>query len=292
MIPKPPLSPLYSADADTVRPRRRPLGVKLRLVRVLTSRLPRSTAQRHAVFSRLFLSMTRRGPQLSQGVVHTHVRGFAMQLDPTDFVDRAMLLFPQLYDHRELGFVHDTLRPGSVFLDIGAHLGLYSLVASRRVGSSGHVIAVEADPTTYARLCHTVLVNRATNVCTLNVGVSDKAGLLRFGLASPPLRAASSFLRVGDEAIDVPALPLLTLLQEQQISRVDGAKFDIEGYEYRVLRRFLADADPALWPRFIVTEFHADMLEQAGGNSIDLLKDHGYRLVSTVDVNSILVRDP
>jgi FkbM family methyltransferase len=190
-----------------------------------------------------------------------------------------------------LAFLHGALRPGAVFLDIGAQLGLYSLVASRAVGDDGCVVAVEADPATYARLRHTVRVNAAHNIQTLNVGVSDQDGLLRFGLAAPPLRAASSFLREDGFGIDVTGKTLLAILREQHITRVDGAKLDIEGYEYRVLRRFLDEADRPLWPRFIITEFHADMVDQAGGNTLELLVQHGYQVKATVDVNSILVRD-
>lgn len=261
------------------------------MTRVLTTRLPRSAVKHLAIFSRLFLFMTRRGAQPSRGHIAAHVRGFTLQLDPTDFVDAAMLLFPQLYDHRELAFLRGALRPGAVFLDIGAQLGLYSLVASRVVGDGGCVVAIEADPATYARLCHTMRVNATHNVRTLNVGVSDRDGLLRFGLAAPPLRAASSFLREDGAGIDVASKTLLAILREQHITRVDGAKFDIEGYEYRVLRRFLDEAERTLWPRFIITEFHTDMIEQAGGNTLELLMQHGYRVKATVDINSILVRD-
>lgn len=258
---------------------------------MLTTRLPSSTLQHFAIFSRLFIFMTRRDAPRSRGSMVAHVRGFTMRLDPTDFVDAALLFFPQLYDYRELAFLRQALSPGAVFLDIGAQLGLYALVASRAVGENGAVIAIEADPTTYHRLCHTLRANAANNVRALNVGVSDQEGLLRFGLAAPPLRSASSFLRAGDATIEVESKTLPTILREQNVTRVDGVKLDIEGYEYRVLHRFLEEAAPALWPRFIITEFHADMLSQAGGNTLELLIRHGYRVSATVDVNSILVRD-
>jgi hypothetical protein len=50
------------------------------------------------------------------------------------------------FETAETGFVQKLLRPGITVLDVGAHHGLYTLLASRRVGRNGRVIAFEASP--------------------------------------------------------------------------------------------------------------------------------------------------
>src|SRR5262249_9787282 len=126
-------------------------------------------------------------------LLEADVLGFRVELDPTDFVDCALLLFPQLYDFVELAFVREHLGPGGVFLDVGAHIGLYSAAASRVVGAEGTVLAIEADPGIYQRLGSTLARNRIENVRAINVGVADRDGTLRLGIRPPPLRAGSSF---------------------------------------------------------------------------------------------------
>src|SRR5687768_276637 len=66
--------------------------------------------------------------------VRVPVLDFTMDLDPSECVDGALLFAPQLYDHREFQLLRSLVRPGDAFLDAGANIGIYSLVASELVG--------------------------------------------------------------------------------------------------------------------------------------------------------------
>lgn len=218
------------------------------------------------------------------------VLGSKMRLDPAEAVDRVILFYPQFQDHCEIDFLSRQLRPGDLFLDVGAHIGFYTLAASRRVGPDGLVLAFEADPRTHQGLLHNLQLNNRKNVRAYNLGVSDKQETLRLGVGSAGNKGAHSFLFNEGEGIDVPCQPLLTLLQQNGITTVKGAKFDIEGYEYRVLSHFLANADRAMLPEFIITEFFPEWVEAAAGDAIALLKGHGYRVHTVTKANYILVR--
>ncbi len=224
-------------------------------------------------------------------LVDADVLGFNMTLNIWDFADCAFLFFPEIYEWREIAFLEEHLRPGDVFLDAGAHIGFYSLVAGKAVGHRGVVMAMEADPDIYERLCFSLRSNAMNNVRPLNVGVSDSRATLHLGIVAPPLRSSSSFLNVKGQGFDVPCLPLLEILQENGIRTIKGAKFDIEGFEFRVLSRFLQDADSSLLPEFIIVEVNPHLVGKAGGDPVALLKNHGYRVYMKTWLNYVMIRE-
>lgn len=226
-----------------------------------------------------------------RGDVVADVLDFKMQLNPAEMVDSALLLFPQVYDHREIAYMRVALAPGDVFLDVGANIGFYSLVASRRVGANGRVLAIEADPYSHQRLTNNLRLNAMTNVMALNVGVSDCEETLRLGVNADGNRGESSFLLHSDTGVDVACKPLLSLLQAQGVQQVRGAKFDIEGFEFRVLRRFLEDAPLSLYPHFIIIEHNPLWHEASGGDALSLLSACGYTPYRASKLNYIMVRE-
>lgn len=254
----------------------------------LTRRLPRARPT-YVLMHRLLRHYTGR----PCAAVAAEVHGYKMTLEPSEFADCAFLLFPHLYDPDELAFLSQRLRPGDSFVDAGAYIGLYSLVLSRAVGDHGTILAIEPEPTSYQRLCAHLQINDVRNVQALNVGLSDKRETLRLSNRPPAagFKAASTFLFDWGESVEVQCLPLLDVLVEHGIGKLRAAKFDIEGLEYRVLAGFLRDADPSLYPDFIVVEFQPDWVEAAGGHVVDLLRTHGYRVWGTQALNYIMARE-
>ena len=75
-----------------------------------------------------------------------------------------------------LAEIQSRLRPGDTFVDAGANLGLFTVVASRLVGSEGRVVAIEMMPETAARLRTHVRLNRLSNVAIRECALSDQSG--------------------------------------------------------------------------------------------------------------------
>lgn len=221
-----------------------------------------------------------------RGPVVTTVSGIQMELRPSEYVERWLLFAPQFYEHGELRFVRRRLRDGDVFVDIGAHIGLYSLIASCVVGERGRVIAVEADPVTAAILRRNVGRNGGRNIEVIEAGVSDREETLRLG-ASVGNLAGNSFLFPRSTGVEVACLPLVDLVRARGVGRIAGAKLDIEGFEHRVLSAYLASVPAEGWPRWLIVEFHPDLLERAGGNTLELLRAHGYTERERHDTNHI-----
>jgi hypothetical protein len=108
------------------------------------------------------------------GRVPVNALGFALHLHPSESVcQRELVFYPELYDRAEIAFLRSVLQPGDIFVDVGAHIGIYSLVASRLVGETGRVLAVEAAPQTAKLLSRHVEINHAQNVIVRQLGVSD-----------------------------------------------------------------------------------------------------------------------
>lgn len=215
------------------------------------------------------------------------VLGLKMKLQPEQCVDGGLLFYPQLYDRYEIQFLREYLQPGDTFLDVGANIGFYSLQASQAVGETGRVLAIEADPFNYRKLSENLTLNALDNVTALNVGVSDKHETLRLCNESQDNRGGNSFLLQTDNGVEVQCEPLLDILNGQGIQSVAAMKMDIEGFEFRVLTPFFAQAPVSLHPRIIITEFSPDYVERAGGSTLELIQANGYTLKHQAKENYI-----
>jgi FkbM family methyltransferase len=142
------------------------------------------------------------------------------------------------------------LRSGGRFLDIGAFVGYFTILASKLVGPTGRVVAVEADARNRELLEANLEGNDCANVSVLSLAAWDAPGEL--WLSTNPENQAGSTVhadqRPGDTA--VPVAPLDTLLDEQ----FNLIKVDAEGSDHVALRgarRILARCPLAVvefWP--------------------------------------------
>jgi FkbM family methyltransferase len=121
------------------------------------------------------------------------------------------------------------LLEGTTFLDVGANLGYFSLLASTLVGPGGKVISIEAMPGNAALLKKTVAHNKRANITVHAVAAGDKTGVIhmvqpdRKNSGSPVMRDER-----GPEGVEVPLVKLDDLVAAEHVSVV---KMDIEGAE-------------------------------------------------------------
>lgn len=189
-----------------------------------------------------------------------------------------------------MGLLRDFLRPGHVFLDAGSNIGFYTLTASQLVGPRGKVLAIEANRTNFTRLNNNLQLNNSANVIAHNVGLSDRTEVLRLGLNLSGNSGGHSFLAAGDGGEMVTCAPLLDVLREAGIESIDAAKFDIEGFEFKVLDAFFRAKPPqALIPRFIIIE-QMRLLSEKAGDALALLRREGFTVRKIKDQNHLAVR--
>ncbi len=206
------------------------------------------------------------------------VRGSLLRLDP---LDSLLLSVNGTYEEAELDLFRDCLRAGDVVLDVGAHLGLYTLEASRGVSATGRVIAFEPSTTNFDLLEHNVRANLCTNVVTVRAAVADTDGevSLRLSDTNSGDHQISTELPPGSRGERIRSVSIDSYCEGEAIAKVDVVKMDIQGGEPAALagarRTFEASDDLILF-----TEVSPGHLAPNGGVSgfVDALEAAGFDL--------------
>src|SRR5215216_5903235 len=133
-------------------------------------------------------------------------------------------------------------KEGDIVIDIGAHIGRYTIIASKRVGANGKVVAIEANPSNFEMLNRNIKVNQLTNIISLNNAVYSKETKLKLYLPGEELghttynTVMSDRAKNEDKFVEVSANTLDYLLQLKEITDVNWVKIDVEGAEFEVLK--------------------------------------------------------
>src|ERR687898_2695798 len=137
-----------------------------------------------------------------------------------------------------------TPKEGDVVIDIGAHMGRYTIISSKRVGANGKVVAIEADPSNFEMLNRNIKVNQLTNIISLNNAVYSKETKLKLYLPSGESGFTKyntimpNWINTQEKFVEVNANTLDYLLQLNKIRQeeVNWIKIDVEGAEFEVLK--------------------------------------------------------
>lgn len=207
--------------------------------------------------------------------------GATLAVDTQDLIQRYLYLFG-VWEPHMTRWLQRRLRPGDVFVDVGANIGYYSILASRLVGPGGTVVAVEASPTFHQLLLRHARRNACANIRAVNAAVSDRDELLTFILASSRNMGANSIVPYdgpAESTFDIAARPLPDLLTEEEITRARVIKIDVEGAEGGVVRG-LAPLLPQLRPdaelTIEVTPQRMADLGESVDELLEALKAHGF----------------
>jgi FkbM family methyltransferase len=181
----------------------------------------------------------------------------------------------------EANLLRRLVRPGMQVVDVGANVGLYSLLLARLVGGSGSVLAFEPEPNLFAILCENCASNDATNVIPFQCALgreSRMASFHRSAFNSGDNRLDQS--SVGHEPVEVKVEPFDDL---QPDSKPDFVKIDVQGHELAALwgmERALA-ASPKVRVLF---EFAPAALRRAGTPPdllLEFFRERGFELYET-----------
>src|SRR5829696_1770168 len=137
-----------------------------------------------------------------------------------------------------------TPKEGDIVVDIGAHIGLYTIISSKRVGTKGKVVAIEAHPGNFEMLNSNIKLNQLTNVIPLNYAVHSKETKVKLYLPSGESGFTKyntimpNWINAQEKFVEVNANTLDYLLQFNEIRQeeVNWIKIDVEGAEFEVLK--------------------------------------------------------
>jgi FkbM family methyltransferase len=150
-----------------------------------------------------------------------------------------------IYEFQKQRHFVELVRKGDCVLDIGANVGLYSLLASRLAGETGRVIAFEPLPANLDVLRRHLHLNRVTNVTVLGNAVTDVEGKSRFACSTNP--SMGSLCRCGESEVETVTLD--GLWKRGVVPCPDVVKIDVEGAEAGVLRgaeQLLSECRPTI----------------------------------------------
>jgi FkbM family methyltransferase len=167
--------------------------------------------------------------------------GFEISGSTEDLVQRYIYVFGVWEPHLTY-WIQDRLKPGDTFVDVGANIGYFTLLAASCVGQNGWCVAIEASPSIFDLLNENLELNNiGSRVRTVNLAASDQDGTLTvYGGPSGNL-GLTTMVPNHDLPIEttINAKPLKDILTEQEIGGARLIKIDVEGLEGPVVRGFL-----------------------------------------------------
>lgn len=195
------------------------------------------------------------------------VGGRLMYLDP---VDSLRLSINGVYEEFETSIISQLTKPGDVVVDVGAHIGYYTLILADLVGPKGRVFAFEPDPVNFKLLSKNVKVNEFNSVTLINQAVTDKAGEVKLFTSQENFGDHQIYSSdLSRKSVKVKATSLDKYFRSK--AKIDLIKIDIQGSEPAALAgmRQLLLANPNI---IVLSEFWPWGINQFGYNPGDYLK--------------------
>ena len=220
----------------------------------------------------LLLSWQKGWAPIPKGIAEARFRdGRFLYCELSDKTQRTMAL--GLFEPAESRLIGELLGPHDTFVDIGAHIGWFTTIASQRVGADGLVIACEPYPANVAALKENLVLNGADNVQLVEMALGSRAGILSLGGADSGGITALEWGQFQRIEVCMTTLDQVTT----EVEKVTLMKMDVEGWEAHVLsggRETLARTQHVLF------EINRPALKKAGSSPeelYDLLRNSGFK---------------
>lgn len=185
-----------------------------------------------------------------------------------DMVQKYIYLFGT-WEPNVTALIRSRLRPGDTFVDVGAHAGYYSIMASKLVGKSGRVVAIEPSPRLFEMLkCNIALNHRLDNIIIFNKAVADESKNVDL-YSGPENNLGMTTVRKRDHfrwEAKVEAKNLAEILSSVDVVKPRLIKIDIEGSEFDMMSaveplldlcngetELIVEISPEWWPKKEVT---------------------------------------
>ncbi len=196
---------------------------------------------------------------LKQDAVEVH--GYKIFLDAADTLN----LSTRIFEEFEVKVVQKMIRKGDVVIDLGAHIGYYTLLFANLVGKTGRVIAFEPEPTNYELLEKNLKINGYKNVVLVNKAVSSKTGKNTLHLDEINTTGHTLFNTKEDQtSIEIDSISLDDYFKDYG-GKINFVKMDIEGEEPEAIKGMCSILRRRNGIK-IMTEFNPWLLEKNGKN--------------------------
>lgn len=212
--------------------------------------------------------------------VATTVFGCRIAGKTTDIIQQYIYYFG-LWEPQLTYWLREQLAPGDSFVDVGANIGYFSLLASQLVGESGRVTAIEASPTIFSALQRNLDRNRIRNVFAVNVAASDSRRVVPLFRGPDSNVGQTTF--ADDQGFqfecEVRAAPLAEIIPPEEVRRLRLIKIDVEAAAWSVVSAMGPLLAAARDDLEVVVEVHPDLLasqELRPDNIVEFVREVGF----------------
>ena len=212
--------------------------------------------------------------------------GHKLYIDKWDTTISQELILSGKWEDYETELFKKNIKPGDTVVDIGAHIGYYTVIAAQLVGDKGKVYAFEPDPKNYQLLQRNVKLNGYSNVVLVNKAVSDKSGQAHLFLNNEN----TGDHRIFNPELDRRSLSIATTTLDDffkdKEKRVDIIKMDIQGAEARAFQGAMKVIARNRHIK-LITEFYPQALQQSEISAeeyLALLQKHTFKLFNIDEV--------
>ncbi len=259
----------------------------------LFDRLAWRIAEKRSLSFGLRKILRRLASALFRGPFDAEIEGIRLRIYPAEnYDDRKIIARQRLPEREEHRLLAAHLKSGTVFADIGANIGSYTLFAAN-LGAV--VVAIEANPVTAEKLTFNIAANGLDTVTVVNTAVGEKEGHLQLWSVASNIGFATLVPALtkgpwkGDwQSKQVPVRPLKDVLSDSTVGKVDVMKLDVEGFEDRVLLPYLNASDRDAWPNVILIETNCK--DVWNKDAVRFLEEHGYDRKGRTPDNMLFVK--
>src|SRR3989344_4947709 len=217
------------------------------------------------------------------------VDGNQMLLDKDDSMRLSIL---GIYEPLAVKHFQNSIKPGDTVLDIGAHIGYYTLMAAKRVGKKGKVYAFEPNQDNCALLTKNLKLNNFKNVVLVNKAVSRSSGKVKFFLSnvSTGMHSLVDIDNKRENSIEIEAVSLNDFFGKK-IPTVSIIKMDIEGGEYAALEGMdcLLKKNKHMTILIEFSPYSIIKAEKSPRGFLNLLMSYGFKLYSIEESSKKLI---
>lgn len=220
--------------------------------------------------------------------------GIKMFLTLKDNVQRHLFIYGY-YEPAESGFWKNLVENKNTIFDIGANVGYFSLLASKKISQkNGKIFAFEPISHTFNRAKHNIELNKSNNIFLNKIALSDKEGTLEINVGNEYNWGMSSinkhdYLSGNIEIVDTGTVD--EFIRKKQITELDAIKIDIEGSEFLALKG-MSNALSELRPTILIEVLEQNLNKTTATKEelFDYLwkKDYiAYRILSSTEVKPL-----
>ncbi len=214
---------------------------------------------------------------LFDGIIKTvSFQNVKFELHIEDWIQQN-IYFLGAYESAELNLLKRHLSEDSVFVDIGANFGLYSLVASQKITNSGKIICFEPFPKNYAALKKNISLNSKSYIISENIALGDKKDELSlyYQPNEKNLGMVSANFMENSKTIEVDVMSFDEYVNENGVDKIDFIKIDVEGFENQVITGMKKTLE-LFSPMILIEIFDEGIIKSNHNNAHDYLTHIGY----------------